>query len=118
MGVFGKSIRITGEVHAESDLTIEGHVEGPILCEGFALQVSPAASVEGEVIARDITVFGEASGQLIATDTVDVRSSARVHGKVIAKRLILHEGGVLQGRVEPQHVDAAISVSKFKRKAT
>jgi cytoskeletal protein CcmA (bactofilin family) len=47
---------------------------------------------------------------------VDIRSSAQVHGKVLSPRVILHEGGVLQGRVEPQHVDAAISVSKFRRK--
>ena len=118
MGVFGKSIRIKGEVHSTSDLTIEGQVEGPIMCEGFALQVSPAAAVDGEVIARDVTVFGQASGQIIATEMVDIRSSARVHGKVLSPRVILHEGGVLQGRVEPQHVDAAISVSKFRRKPT
>jgi cytoskeletal protein CcmA (bactofilin family) len=118
MGVFGKSIRIKGEVHSTSDLTIEGHVDGPIMCEGHALQVSPAAAVEGEVIARDVTVFGKATGQIIATEMVDIRSSAQVHGKVLAPRVILHEGGVLQGRVEPQHVDAALSVSKFRRKAT
>ena len=114
--IFGKSIRIKGEVYATSDLTIEGQVEGPVICEGFALQISPAAVVDGEVIAGDITVFGRASGQLIATDTMDIRSSAEVHGKVLARKLILHEGGVLQGRVEPQHVDAAISVSKYRRK--
>ena len=118
MALFGKTIRIKGEVHATSDLTIEGQVEGPVLCEGHALQISPAAMVNGEIIARDVTVFGQAIGQVIATDAVDVRSSAEVHGKVLAPRLILHEGGVLQGRVEPQHVDAAISVSKFRRKTS
>ena len=118
MAIFGRSIRIKGEVHASSDLTIEGQVEGPVLCEGYALQISPAATVTGEIIARDVTVFGQASGQIIATDAVDVRSSAEVHGKVIARKLILHEGGVMQGRVEPQHVDAAISVSKFRRKTS
>ena len=118
MALFGKSIRITGEVHATSDLTIEGQVNGQVLCEGCALQISPAAGIDGEVIARDVTVFGQASGQVIATELVDIRSSAQVHGKVMTPKLILHEGGVLQGRVEPQHVDAAISVSRFKRKAT
>lgn len=117
MALFGRSIRIKGEVQATSDVTVEGQVDGPILCEGYALQVSPGAEIAGEVIASDITVFGRASGQLIATDTVDIRSSAEVHGKVIAPKVILHEGGVLQGRVEPQHLDAAISVSKFRRKS-
>lgn len=116
MSLFGKSLKIVGEVRSTTDLTIEGQVTGPITCEGCAVTVTPSATVEGDVIAGDITVHGKAAGQLIATEVVDIREGAIVAGAVIAPRLILNEGATLNGRVDPKRLDAALGVAKFQQK--
>ncbi len=82
MSTFGKSLAVKGELRASEDLTVEGRVDGPILCEGSAVVIAGCASVTGQVIARNITVFGAANGQLIATGVVDVRADAAVTGQV------------------------------------
>ena len=116
MSVLGKSIIIKGELRSTEDLTLECRIDGPVTCEGGAVVVTPTATVSGDVIARDITVFGRSSGQLIATEIVDVRPDADVKGKVMARQFVLHEGAQFNGRVEPQHLEAAIRVARFNHK--
>jgi len=116
MSVIGKSIHISGEVRSSSDLTIEGEVTGPVICEGVNVTLTATATVTGDVIGGEITVFGRSSGQLIATGVVDVRAGATVEGTIIAPRLILHDGGRVNGVVDPKKVDAAMSVMKFQQK--
>jgi cytoskeletal protein CcmA (bactofilin family) len=116
----GKTIRVIGQVQATGEFTgeftIEGRIEGQLLCEGGAVVIAATAEVMGDVYARDITVLGRADGQLIATDVVDVRAGATVAGRVMARRLILDEAASFNGRVEPQHLDAAMTVLKYKQK--
>jgi cytoskeletal protein CcmA (bactofilin family) len=116
MSTIGSTIRIKGEVRASEDITIEGHIVGPIQCERCSIVLAPTADVTGDVVARDITVFGRANGQLVATDVVDIRAEARAMGRVVSPKLILADGAQFTGRVEPQHLEAALRVAKFHQK--
>ena len=112
----GKTLVVIGQLQTEGNLTIDGRVEGQVLCEGGAVVIAATAEVRGDVFARDISVLGRADGQLIATDVVDVRAGATVTGRVMARQMILNEAASFNGRVEPQHLDAAITVLKYKQK--
>lgn len=114
MNTVGRTIRIKGELHATEDLAVEGQVDGSIWCEGSAVTIQPGGVVTGDVIAADITVFGRVEGQLVASDVVDVREAATVTGTVVAPRFILNEGAQFTGRAEPQHLEAALRVKRFK----
>ena len=115
MGTLGKTITVKGELRSNEDLTLEGCIEGPIWCEDGAVVLAASADVTGDIIARDITVFGRVSGQLVATDVVDVRAEATVIGQVMSKRFILDPAATFSGRVEPQHLEAALRVAKFQQ---
>jgi cytoskeletal protein CcmA (bactofilin family) len=115
MTTIGKSLSIKGELHAAEDLTLEGHVEGPVWCEEGTVIVQASAGVDGDIIARDITVFGRIAGQLIATDVVDVRAHAAVNGDIVSRRFILDPDAEFNGRAEPQHLDAALRVRKYRQ---
>jgi cytoskeletal protein CcmA (bactofilin family) len=114
MSTLGKNITVKGEVHASEDLVVEGRIEGPVWCEDFALTLAASGEVIGDIVARDITIFGRANGQLLAKDVVDLRPEATVTGQVIAHRLILNEGARFTGRAE-REVDVALRVAKFKQ---
>jgi cytoskeletal protein CcmA (bactofilin family) len=115
VGIVGRTIAVIGEVRATGDVTIDARIDGPVWCDG-ALTVGASASVTGDVVARDITVFGRASGQLVATDAIDVRPGAVVASDAIAPRFILHDGASFNGRVDPARLDAALGVARFKQK--
>jgi cytoskeletal protein CcmA (bactofilin family) len=114
MTTLGSTISIKGELRANEDLTLEGRVEGPVWCDG-SLIVASSANVHGDVIARDITVFGRFAGQLVATEVVDIRKDADVSGRIVTERLILEDSARFNGRSEPQHLEAALRVAKFNQ---
>jgi cytoskeletal protein CcmA (bactofilin family) len=116
MGISGLSIVIKGEVRSAEDLTIEGRVEGAVNCAEFAVVVAATGSVLGDIMARDITILGKVEGQMVATDIVDVRSGAVVTGQVVSQNFILNDGANFVGRVEPQHLEAALRVAKFQQR--
>lgn len=116
MSLLGKTIVVRGEVQTTGDLTIEGRIEGQILAEGRAIVVACGAEVTGEILADDVTIFGRLSGQVVATDVVDIRPDADVEGQVISKRFILDEAATFRGRVEPQHLEAALRVARFQQR--
>jgi len=116
MALIGKTLVVRGEVHTSDDLTIEGRVDGQVFGEGRAIVVAATAETTGDILADDITVFGRHKGQLVATDVVDVRADAVVDGQVISKRFILDEAAKFRGRVEPQHLEAALRVARFQQR--
>jgi cytoskeletal protein CcmA (bactofilin family) len=116
MTTIGKAILVKGELSTAEDVTIEGRIEGHIRSENGALVFAAGCEVSAEVIGRDVTIHGRVSGQVIATDVVDVRAGAAVAAQVMARRFILEEGARFDGRVEPQHLEAALRVAKFNQK--
>lgn len=116
MSTLGRTITLKGELRASEDITIEGRVEGPMLCEDGAVVLTSSAEVTGDIVARDITVFGRIRGQLVATEVVDVRPEATVTGQVVAKRFILDPAAHFEGRVEPQHLEAALRVARYEQR--
>ena len=115
MMTVGRALVIRGEVLSADDLTIEGRIDGPVWCEGGAVTIARSATLEGDVVARDITVFGTVTGTLLASEVVDIRPEAAVTGRVVAARFILAEGGSFTGSAEPQHLEAALRVARHRR---
>jgi cytoskeletal protein CcmA (bactofilin family) len=116
MSGLGRTVLVRGEVRSAEDITIEGTVDGPVLCEQCSVVIAESATMTGPVLARDITVFGRADGQLVATDVVDLRAASHVTGRVVAPRFILNDGATFTGRVEPQHLEAAVRVARYEQK--
>ena len=112
----GKTLWLKGDLRTTEDITIDGRLQGNILCDGCAIVLAASADVTGDILARDITVFGRSAGQLTATEVVDVRDGANVTGRVVSRRFILEPGATFNGRVEPQHLEAALSVAKFRER--
>ena len=115
MTTIGRTISVKGELRSTEDIVVEGRIDGPVICEGGTLTINATADLLGDLIARDITIFGRASGQIVATEVVDIRPDAIVSGRIVSKKLILNAGGFFTGRVEPQHLEAALRVARYNR---
>jgi len=114
--VRGKTLLLKGDFQASEDITIDGRIDGSVICDGCAVVLAPTAQVTGDVLARDITVFGRAEGQFTATEVVDVRAGANVTGRIVSRQFILDIDATFNGHVEPQHLEAALRVAEFQRK--
>jgi cytoskeletal protein CcmA (bactofilin family) len=114
MLVMDVTMEVRGQMQIADDVTIHGRVDGPIRADGYAVVIGPSATIRGDILARDVTVFGSVSGTLLASEVVDIRPTAHVTGRVIALRFILTDGGSFQGTVQPQRLDAALRVARHR----
>jgi cytoskeletal protein CcmA (bactofilin family) len=115
MSLQGRTLAIRGNIECVEDVLIEGRIEGHIWNENHVVTIGADASVTGDIVARQITVRGAVEGTLMATGRVDIMDEARVVGRVLSKKLTLAEGGLFQGKAEPQHLDAALKVARHRR---
>ena len=96
----GKSLRIEGRVISAQDLTIEGQVEGTIELGDYALTVGTGAGIKANLVARTITISGAVTGNVTASETVDLRATGSVEGNVAAPRVLMADGAVINGKVD------------------
>jgi hypothetical protein len=83
----GKSVVIKGELNGSEDLTIEGHVEGKIELREHVLTIGPNGKIKAELFAKSIVVLGEVTGNVTASDKVDIRENGSVDGDITAPRV-------------------------------
>jgi len=118
MALSGRTLVIRGNIDCVEDVLIEGRVDGNIWNEHHAVVVGADGIVNGDIIARIITVRGEVDGTMLATGRVDIMNDARASGRVVAPRLMLAEGAQFNGKVEPQHLETAMRVARHRRAET
>ena len=80
----GKSVVIKGELNGSEDLTIEGHVEGTIQLKEHVLTIGPNGRIKAQVFAKSVVILGEVTGNVTASEKVDLRDNGSVDGTVEA----------------------------------
>jgi cytoskeletal protein CcmA (bactofilin family) len=100
--VVGKGIRVKGRVTGAEDLILRGQVEGVVTLRDHRFTIESAATVEGDVDVKHLTVRGEHAGNTVAREQVCLDDGARVLGDVRTPSLIVRDGAKFKGRVEMQ----------------
>ena len=103
----GKSVVIKGELNGSEDLTIEGHVEGTIQLKEHVLTIGPNGKIKAQVFAKSVIVLGEVTGNVTASDKVDIRDAGSVDGDIISPRVAIAEGAHFRGSVDMQRKGTA-----------
>ena len=98
----GKSVVIKGELNGSEDLTIEGHVEGTIQLRDHVLTIGPNGRIKAQVFAKAVIVLGEVTGNVTASEKVDIRDNGSVDGDIVSPRVAIAEGAHFRGSVDMQ----------------
>jgi cytoskeletal protein CcmA (bactofilin family) len=114
--VLGATVVVTGSITTEEDLEVHGTLRGQLAAPAHCVRLENGARIEADVLARDITVLGQASGKFTATEIVDIRATARLDGHIAAPRLVLEEGATVNAKVETRSVDAAVRVAQYRKR--
>jgi cytoskeletal protein CcmA (bactofilin family) len=111
----GKSITIKGDLTGNEDLVIDGNIEGRVDLPNNQLTIGPDGKIKADVHAKSAVVVGHVTGNLSATERIEVQASGIVDGDVRAPRLVVHEGAVLNGAVEMTEVKRQISAEPLRK---
>jgi len=98
----GKSVIIKGELSGSEDLTIEGQVEGKIELKQNVLTIGPNGKIKAQILAKAVVVQGEVTGNISATERVDIRDAGSVDGDLSAPRVAIADGAHFRGSIDMQ----------------
>ena len=108
----GKSVVINGELTGSEDLTIEGHVEGKIELRQNVLTIGPNGKIKATVYAKSVVILGEVTGNVTASEKVDLRDNGSVDGDIAAPRVAIAEGAHFRGSIDMQRAAGKPAESK------
>lgn len=93
-------IKIHGEISGNTDLFIDGEVQGKLSFVHASVTVGPQGRVQGDIDAREILVEGVVQGTLRAAERVRLGGASRVKGNLTSPRIAIEDGARLSGKVE------------------
>lgn len=102
----GKSVVIKGELSGSEDFTLFGQMEGSIRLPDHTLTVGPHADIKADIVARIVLIGGTVTGNVTATEKVEIQASGSVTGDIGSPRLAVADGARLHGKVETPQSDA------------
>ena len=97
--MLGADLSITGNVHANADLHVDGTVQGDITCN--ALVQGESSEIDGAITSESARIAGTVRGSVNARDVVILRT-ARIIGDVSYETLSIEQGAQLDGRLCPR----------------
>src|SRR5215831_5582060 len=96
--VLGPTLRFKGELHADEELLIRGHIEGSIT-HTQRITVCAEGVVKANIRAQIIVVEGTVEGDLQAEKAAQVKETARLKGNIHAPSVSIVDGAQFNGGV-------------------
>jgi cytoskeletal protein CcmA (bactofilin family) len=103
-------VEINGTIKSSGGVRIDGKLEGELICTADAV-IGKGAVIKGNLAVNSIVVEGLVQGNITAKDKIEMKSTAKVHGDIIAKRLSVEDGVTFIGRSEVNPAGAVSSPS-------
>jgi len=98
ISIINRNCKIEGILHFKGHLIIEGIIEGTLLAETVFTEKD--SRVIAKINATFLTIAGFWDGDIEVTDTLTLLKSADVRGQIRCRKLIIDEGGSINGSVK------------------
>lgn len=96
--LIGRADRLEGTLKVTDTLRIQGTLEGSV--EATTVHIDEGAKVRADITADEVVIAGDYSGKLICRQRLEIRATGQVVGHVQTFRLMLHEGGSIDGELK------------------
>jgi cytoskeletal protein CcmA (bactofilin family) len=97
----GETMEIEADITSEENIIIEGKVSGNISVSK-TLTIGKSGKVKADIKAAVVRIIGEARGNIIAADIVEILSLGRYTGNIQSKKLVVAEGALLNGHINQE----------------
>ena len=101
---------IRGDVGFSGGLYVEGTIHGKVVADDDAaavITIAETGHVEGEVRAPVVVINGRMTGDVHATERIELAANARVNGNIHYKVVEMAAGAMITGRLI--HADAPLA---------
>ena len=98
LSIIAPDLTVVGELKTDGVVKVDGVVDGNINA-GRQVLVSKGGAVKGDVVSKEVIVGGRIEGSVRANGRVEIQSSATVEGDIFTSRILVHEGGEVNGNL-------------------
>jgi cytoskeletal protein CcmA (bactofilin family) len=95
----GVGSRIEGELHCPGDLAVAGAVLGNSDVGGL-FTLADTGSWQGQLHCQNAVVAGTITGDLAVRQSLEIRGTARITGRIAAQHVAIAEGAVVEGELK------------------
>lgn len=99
LSIVAKDLTVTGDLNTEGVVKVEGQVKGIIRATTQVL-LAPGALVVGDIHTAEAIIGGRVEGNVHASDRVEVQATAEIQGDVLTRRIVVLEGGSVNGSLK------------------
>ncbi len=100
VSVIGPTLVFKGELSADEDLIIEGHIEGTIAHHRKNLTVGKQGRVKADIHASSVIIEGQLVGDIHSDGVVSLARGADVKGDIFCARIVMQDGARFTGKID------------------
>lgn len=98
LSLLAKADHLEGTLKVAGTLRVQGTLQGSV--EATTVHIDEGASVKADITADEVVIGGEYNGKLVCRQRLEIRATGVVVGQVQTFRLMLHEGGSIDGELK------------------
>lgn len=100
--IVGPGAVFDGNINAPETVRIDGTLNGNCTCKENLI-LGTEGTVEGNISAKNATLAGKLTGDIIVQGKLELFSTAKVLGNITASSLIIDENAFFDGRCSMSH---------------
>jgi cytoskeletal protein CcmA (bactofilin family) len=102
----GEGVKLTGRLDLPGVAKIDGEIDGEVLAN--EVRVGATGRITGSVTTALADVYGEIQKDITVTDTMILRSTARVRGSVVYEIIEIEQGATIEGDLKRGAADKRV----------
>ena len=96
----GKAVKIVGQIYSKEDLYVDGEIEGTVEALEHKLTIGPHGPVHAGIKAREVVALGNITGNVEASDKIEIHKEAKLVGDIRTARIIIEDGAYFKGSID------------------
>ncbi len=96
----GKAVKIVGQIYSKEDLYVDGEIEGTVEALEHKLTIGPHGTVHAGIKAREVVALGNITGNVEASEKIEIHKEAKLVGDIRTARIIIEDGAYFKGSID------------------
>lgn len=114
LNVIVEGTRITGDIVAESNVRINGEIDGNVTSTSKVV-IGVTGRVKGNLICQDADIEGKVEGHLKIDNLLSLRSKADITGEILTSKIQIEEGAQFSGTCKMSNFSTSSTAKSVSR---
>ncbi|HLV67057.1 MAG TPA: polymer-forming cytoskeletal protein [Polyangiaceae bacterium] len=97
--VIGEGLSIEGDLTSNEDVAVHGTFRGKLTTDDTVV-VGATGAVQADISGSSVSIAGQVTGDVTASERVDLQAGGRLVGDVRAGRFTIADGASFKGNVD------------------